>query len=322
MSRLRVCAKASNVDALELAVEAFEPVVHDGEAVVEIKAAGVNPSDVKAALGAMPHAVWPRTPGRDWAGVVAEGPPAWLGREVWGSGGDLGITRDGTHAHHLVLPVEALSLKPASITIREAGAMGVPFVTASEGFTRTGMPKAGDVVLVLGGNGKVGQAATQIATMHGARVFGVERERRPYAGHANSPVRMIDASSEDIAKVVREETGGHGADIVYNTVGSPYFEAACRAMANGGRQVFISTIERSVPFDIFAFYRGRHSFFGVDTLALNATASAAILRQLTDGFERGALRPFSIGETFPLERAKDACRAVLNGARDRVVLTP
>ena len=62
--------------------------------------------------------------------------------------------------------------------------------------------------------------------------------------------------------------GGHGADIVFNTVGSPYFEVANRAMAMRGRQIFISTIERSVPFDIFAFYRGQHRYIGVDTLAL------------------------------------------------------
>ena len=65
---------------------------------VEVKSAGVNPSDVKATLGMMPHAVWPRTPVRDYAGVVIDGPHEWIGREVWGSGGELGIRRDGTHA--------------------------------------------------------------------------------------------------------------------------------------------------------------------------------------------------------------------------------
>ena len=58
---------------------------------------------------------------------------------------------------------------------------------------------------------------------------------------------------------VRELTGGHGADIVFNTVGSPYFEAANKAMAKGATQIFIATIERAVPFDIFAFYRGMHT---------------------------------------------------------------
>ena len=115
-----------------------------------------------------------------------------IGREVFGAGGDLGITRDGTHASHLVVHRDAVVEKPATLTLEEAGALGVPFVTAIEGFHRSGMPKPGDVVLVMAANGKVGQAAVQIAAMHGARVFGVTRRAEPFV-HAHCPVRMIDA---------------------------------------------------------------------------------------------------------------------------------
>ena len=149
--------------------------MQQAKVLVKVHAAGVNRSDVAAALGRMPQAVWPRTPGRDWAGVVVDGPADVIGREVFGAGGDLGITRDGTHATHLVLPREAAVEKPAALTLEEAGALGVPFVTALEGFHRSGMPKPGEVVLVLAANGMVGQAAAQIAAMHGARVFGVTR---------------------------------------------------------------------------------------------------------------------------------------------------
>ena len=120
------------------------------------------------------------------------------------------------------------------------------------------MPKPGDVVLVMAVNGRVGQAAAQIASMHGARVFGVTRRAEAFV-QPHCAVRMIDGSSADVAAVVRAETGGHGADIVYNTVGSPYFAAANQAMAHGGRQILISTVERPVPFDIFTFYRGQHT---------------------------------------------------------------
>jgi hypothetical protein len=58
-------------------------------------------SDIKDAFHAMPHAVWPRTPGRDWSGIVIEGPAPLRGREVWGTGGELGISRDGSHTHSL-----------------------------------------------------------------------------------------------------------------------------------------------------------------------------------------------------------------------------
>jgi NADPH:quinone reductase-like Zn-dependent oxidoreductase len=71
MLRLRVATKVADIDHLAFELEPWVPTATDaGDVVIEIRAAGVNPSDVKACFGLMPHAVWPRTPGRDWAGVV------------------------------------------------------------------------------------------------------------------------------------------------------------------------------------------------------------------------------------------------------------
>src|SRR5206468_10874404 len=113
-----------------------------GEVVGGVRAAGVNPWDVKAGLGGMPHAVRPGTAGRDWAGSVVAGPDG-VGREVWGSGGELGIKRDGTHARYLRLRPEAVVAKPSRISLEEAGALGVPFVTAGGGLGRAGLPEEG-----------------------------------------------------------------------------------------------------------------------------------------------------------------------------------
>jgi NADPH2:quinone reductase len=316
--------KAETADALAPRIETIELAPGAGSCVVEIRAAAVNPSDAKAALGLMPHAVWPRTPGRDYAGVVVEGKRALLGKEVWGTGGDLGISRDGTHASHLVIEEAALREKPASLSLEEAAGIGVPFVTAYEGFEAAGGIAAGDIVLVLGANGKVGQAAVQIASMRGARVFAASRLAGPHSGHASHPVESIDARQADIAAIARERTAGHGADIVFNTVGSPYYDQGNAAMALGGRQIFIATVERTVPFDIFAFYRGRRRYIGADTLGLDAVACGAMLDALRPGFESGALRPFSIAEenVLPLSRAGDAYKAVLDGARERILLKP
>lgn len=324
MRAIRVSEKAPDIDHLGLAIAAGTRTPAAGEALVRVASAGINPSDVKAVLGAMPHAVWPRTPGRDYAGTVVEGPSHLVGKEVWGSGGELGVRRDGTHADHLVVAAAHLREKPGTVGLIEAGAVGVPFITAFAGLEEAGGVKPDDVVLVLGGNGKVGQAACQLATMAGARVFAVERTAEPFRGHASRPVEMIDASTGDIAAQVRDATGGHGADIVYNTVGSPYFAAANRALALRGRQIFISTIEREVPFDIFAFYRGRHRFVGVDTLAMDSGECALILDRLKPGFESGKLKPFAVldGYRYPLEQAAEAYRAVLKGSPERVVLTP
>jgi NADPH2:quinone reductase len=325
MNTVRITEKALHIDLLEPSLQkTARPKALPGQCVIEVHSAGVNPSDVKAALGAMPHAVWPRTPGRDYAGVVIDGPDELVGQEVWGSGGELGIRRDGTHARYLVLDAAAVRIKPNNISLLEAGAIGVPFITAYEGLRRAGLPQAGDVVLVMGGNGKVGQATVQLATRAGARVFAVERGNEAYIGHANSKIDMISAEHTDIAAHVRGQTGGHGADIVYNTVGSPYFEAANNALAVGGRQIFISTIDRAVPFDIFAFYRGQHTYVGIDTLALDSLACARILDQLKPGFEDGTLKPFPVPKetTYTLADAVKGYRAVLSGARERVVLQP
>ncbi|HEX3637457.1 MAG TPA: zinc-binding alcohol dehydrogenase family protein [Paraburkholderia sp.] len=321
---ITVKAKRANIDALELNfVEQSRPAINAGECLVEVGSSGVNPSDVKAVLGFMPHAVWPRTPGRDYAGVVVDGPAALLGKTVWGSGGELGIRNNGAHASYVVVPVASVREKPAALSMDEAGAIGVPFVTAAEGLRRAGGAAPGKVVLVLGANGKVGQAAIQQATLAGAQVFGVERNAQPYVGHASGNVTMIE-SVENIDTVVRDLTGGHGADIVFNTVGSPYFDKANRAMAMRGTQIFISTIDRAVPFDILEFYRGQRTYVGVDTLALDSVEGAAILDSLAGSFESGALKPFPIVDdhVFSLDKAADAYRIVFNGAQHRVLLKP
>lgn len=320
---VRLHEKAAALDDLKLDIaEQREPAAQPGFAVVRIGAAAVNPSDVKASLGLMPQAVWPRTPGRDFAGLVVAGPTEWVGREVYGSGGDIGITRDGSHARFLTLPVAALRDRPRSISMDEAGAVGVPFVTAYEGFRRSGMPQSGQTVLVLGANGKVGQAAVQLAAQGGARVIAVQRRAGPFEGFACGSVDVIDAGTSEVAARVRELTGGRGADIVYNTVGSAYFEAGNKSMAKGATQIFIATHDRAVPFDIFSFYRGMHTYVGIDSLALDCEAATAQLDAMREGFERGTLKPFPVARAFALDEAADAYRLVLSGSTDRVVLRP
>ena len=296
----------------------------DGDVTVEIRAAGINPSDAKAMMGLMPSAVWPRTPGRDFAGVVVEGPHDWIGREVWGSGGDVGISRNGSHAEVLRLPRAALSAKPRNLSMEEAGTVGVPFVTAFEGLVRAGFPKPGDTVAVFGASGKVGQAAIQLASRAGAQVFAVDRRGDAPRGHAAGAVRYIDSGRDKASEVIRAETAGRGARIVYNTVGSPYFAEGNASLAKRGTQVFIATLDRAVPFDIFTFYRGMHTFAGVDTLALPAVECASIFDALRPGFEDGTLRPFEVKRDgfFSLDQATEAYRRVLAGSPHRLAFVP
>lgn len=322
---LRVLQKAATPDALQLQMQAQDlPVAPPGHAVVEVLAAAVNPSDVKAALGLMPQAVWPRTPGRDFAARVVSGPDGWPGTEVWGTGGDLGITRDGSHARYLVLPVQALVRKPDAVPTAAAGTVGVPFITAHEGLRRAGLRGAGQTVVVFGANGKVGQAAVQLATRAGARVIGVERGAGAYRGHSSGHVTLLDGTRADLGEAVLAATDGQGADIAYNTVGSPYFAAALQGLAVGGTQILISTIERAVPFDILLFYRRNLHLLGVDSLKLGVVDCAAILQMLAPGFADGSLRAFDVDADglVPLDGAADAYQRVIAGSSSRVVLAP
>jgi NADPH2:quinone reductase len=321
---VRLLAKAGDAASLAPTIERRALTRAANEVLIEVKAAAVNPSDVKAATGLMAYAVFPRTSGRDYAGIVIDGPAGMIGREVFGSSGDLGIRRDGTHATHLAVEAEAVVEKPNNLSWEEAAGIGVPFVTAMEGFRRVGMPKPGETVLVMGVNGKVGQAAVQIASWNGARVIGVVRKSEPYEGHANSSVEVVDASAIDVATRVRELTDGKGADIVFNTVGDPYFQAAHKALAVRGRQILIAAIDRIVQFNILEFYRGQHTYVGIDTLGLSSVATGAVLRELGPGFASGHLRTYPIrpGAIYPLEDAKAAFVAVAGSSRDRVILRP
>src|ERR1700741_2104321 len=116
---VRLTAKVPDTASIAPVIERHPLTRGPGDLLIEVKAAAVNPSDVKAATGLMPYAVFPRTPGRDFAGVVVDGPQEWVGKPVFGTSGDLGIRRDGTHASHLVVETSALVEKPEGITMDE-----------------------------------------------------------------------------------------------------------------------------------------------------------------------------------------------------------
>src|ERR1700685_577784 len=105
------------------------PEPGEGEALLRVKAAGINPSDIGNVAGRFKKTTLPRTPGRDFAGVVVKG-KQYEGEETWGTAPKLGIVRDGSHAEYVVVPVETLSLKPKSLSMAEAAAIGVPYITA------------------------------------------------------------------------------------------------------------------------------------------------------------------------------------------------
>jgi NADPH2:quinone reductase len=288
-------------------------------AIVKIHSASVNPSDVKNVSGHFDHTVAPRIPGRDFSGVVVDGPTDWLDTEVWGTGGDIGFTRDGTHAQFIKVPVAALSRKPTTLSHEEASAIGVNFVVAWLGAVTYAKLSEGETIAVIGAGGGVGGAVTQIAKARGCRVIGVDR----HAPVAGSPAAaLIDEYvpfDENAVTRVRELTGG--VDVVYDSVGGVAFETALHLARRRGRVVEISaTGKRRVDFDLIDFYHNETQLFGTDSAKLGVAESAPVLAALVEGFESGKLRAPVIAQRFDLARGQDAYGAVAAGTAGRVVI--
>jgi NADPH:quinone reductase len=157
------------------------PEPRDGEALILVKAAAINPSDVQNVSGHFSGTSLPRTPGRDFSGIVVEG-KKYKGQEVWSSAPGVGITRDGVQAEYVTIPEEALSPKPRGLIMEQAAAIGVPFFTAWFALVRAAKLGAGETILIVGAAGAVGQAATQIANWRQARVLAAARSSDPVRG--------------------------------------------------------------------------------------------------------------------------------------------
>jgi NADPH:quinone reductase-like Zn-dependent oxidoreductase len=297
--------------------EVAMPEPGEGEVLVRVKAAAINPSDYKNVSGHFKNTILPRTPGRDFAGIVVKG-KQHEGEEVWSSPPKLGVARDGSHAEYVVVPAEALSLKPKSLSMAQAGAIGLPFVTAWASMVSTAQIQPGEIVLIVGAAGAVGRAATQIARWKQARVIGADITSDPIPGTE----AVVNVSTEDLRERVRGLTAGKGVDAVLDAVGGPMFEPALRSLRYGGRQVVItSTGDPRVSFNLIDFYHNLSRLLGVDSNGLTPRQVGEIADELRLGFEAGALTPPPI-EVVPFENAVDAYTRVAAGqARAKQVLS-
>jgi NADPH:quinone reductase-like Zn-dependent oxidoreductase len=301
-----------------------KPALLRGEVLVSVKAAAVNPSDVKNVLGKMHETTLPRTPGRDFAGIVVEGSQALMGKPVFGSGGNLGFGRDGSHAEFLVVPEHAVSPMPKGFNFEQAAAVGVAYLTAWEALITTAQLRSGETVLILGTTGAVGSAAAAIARKRGARVLGTVRKATEMSNAAKLPVDVwINLETTELSKGAREATQGKGADVVFDLVGGPMFEKCLSALAWRGRQVAISSgSEPRVNFNLVDFYHNESRLFGVDSFKLSFEQAADILRELTPGFESGEF-PIPVVAAFPLEEGPGVYRKMNAGEiKGKAVLTP
>lgn len=320
MKALRIAAFGAPADVVQ-AVELDDTPPAAGEVRVRVEAAGVNPSDLTNITGKFPHTTLPRVPGRDFAGTVVEGPAALEDLPVWGSGGNIGFTRDGSHAEFIGVPATSVSRRPRNLSPEEAAATGIPYVTAWSALELAHLG-AGEWVLVSGAAGAVGSAAVELAQARGARVVALVKDEAQSQQLDPSKVSAVAQSNRnDLEQAVRDATGGKGVQVALNGIGAAVMPAFLNALADGGRMVIYSVTYggREVPLDLFTLYRRRQQLLGLNTSPMDGSQGAQILAQPTPLFESGALRPPRIAARYPLADGVRAFEHVLT-APGKVVL--
>ena len=305
-------------------VEVPVPEASPGEVVVRVHASAINRSDVLNARG-LPITVFPRIPGRDFAGTVVEGPDELLGRAVWGTGsGDLGFTRHGAHAQLLKVPVDALVDQPRGWSAAQAGASGLSYVAAEAGLSRMAIA-SGEIVLVTGAAGGVGSAACAIARWRGAKVIGVVKDgaERELLLRRFPGVVAVNGSDGDVTAAVAEAAGG-AVHAAFDTVGNALFAQIMATLGMGARMAVIAGVPNAeVPLDLSAYYRRALSLYGVNTTAHTSAWCAELLRALGPGFADGSLPPIDVARTLDLADAAEGYQAVWAGEPGgRVVFQP
>ncbi|MDX1804984.1 MAG: zinc-binding alcohol dehydrogenase family protein [Alcanivorax sp.] len=294
------------------------PKAAAGQALVEVMAAGLNPSDVKNVLGRFPYTTLPRTPGRDFAGKVVEGPQEWIGKLVWGTGRDLGFDRDGSHAQFLTLPIAGLAEKPASLGIADAASCGVPYTTAWDALERSHV-SADTRVVIIGANGAVGQAALGLAQARRARVVAAVRNPHQAEQLAGQGIRTLTlADGKAFAGQVKQHFAD-GADVIFDTTGF-WLEAAVPALGRFGRLAAIAApASGTVELPLLNLYRRGGSVVGVNSLLYDSADCAPVLDAIGQLFDSGELAPPQPVSQVPFSQALESYRRVDQGLSTKQV---
>jgi len=294
------------VDVLEVR-EVDDPQAGEGEVLVEVKAAGINPGEISIREGYL-HERWPATfpsgEGTDFAGIVRT---AGDGVHHVSAGDEvLGWTEQrASHAELVVAPADQVTHKPASVPWEVAGSLFVVGLAALHSVQAVA-PSAGDTVVVSAAGGGVGSVAAQLARRTGATVIGLAREHNHawLREHDIIPVQYGDGQAERI-----RETAGGRVDAMIDTFGGGYVDLAIEL---GVKPERINTI---IDYEA----AGR---VGASTRGTHADATAHELAELAALAAAGDLE-IPIAKTFPLSEVQDAFRVL--GERKthgKIVLLP
>ena len=311
----------------KLAVEDLEaPRLQPDEVLIEARAIGVNFPDLLVVAGeyqTLP--ALPFSPGKEVAGVVLH------------TGGDVTAPRTGervmaqveygAYREQVVAKAAACTVLPDELSFDKAAAFGLVYLTAYFGLVRRAALQAGEWVLVTGAGGGIGSAGVQLAKALGARVIAVARkeDKRTLALEQGAD-HAIDAEPERLRDRVRNLTGGHGADVVLESVGGEVFAQCLRALAWEGRLVVIGFAGGEIP----TVKAGHLLVKNVTVIGLQASdyrdrepASLQEAQRVLLDLQRQGRIDVPVTMRYPLAEAAAALEAVGSGrVRGKVVLTP
>lgn len=293
-----------------------QPIPTPGQVLVRIHASGVNPLDLKIKAGQAAHArhPFPAILGIDLAGTVEavgqEVSSFRVGDEVYGMTGGVGGVQ-GSLAEYAAVDAALLARKPANLSMREAAALPLIFITAWEGLVDRARMQAGQTVLIQGGAGGVGHVAVQLARANGAHVFATgSAKSTAFIGQIGAIA--IDYNVMTVDDYVARHTAGRGFDVIYDTVGGATLDASFDAVQRFGHVVSALGwgTHALAPLSFrAATYSGVFSLLPLLTNEGRAH-HGDILREATRLVEAGKLRPRLDPRRFGLSGAGEAHSAI------------
>jgi NADPH:quinone reductase-like Zn-dependent oxidoreductase len=299
-----------------------------GQVLVQVMASAVNPLDTKIHAGKGGHArqPFPAVLGMDLAGVVTKLGAAVtdfaVGDEVYGMAGGIGGNQ-GALAQFIAVDAGLLARKPRNLSMREAAALPLVFITAWEGLVDRANVRSGQTVLVHGGAGGVGHVAVQIAKARGADVFATG-SAHSLATIESFGATAIDYRASSVEEYVARHTAGEGFDIVYDTVGGTTLDASFAAARTYTGHV-VSCLGWGEHALAPLSFRGA-TYSGVFTLLPLLTGKGRkhhgeIMGQATRMAEGGQLRVLLDDQRFTLAQTHEAFQRVSSAsARGKVVI--
>ncbi len=316
------------LDQVRLRTDWPEPKAGPGQAVVTVKACGLNYLDIFVLQG-MPGlpVTMPRIPGGDIAGIVhsvgAGVSREWVGRRVLidphiKPGGALGEHANGGLCERIAIEAENLIHMPDAVTFEQAASLPIAYGTAYRMMITRGQLKAGELVLILGASGGVGTGCVQIAKNLKARVIAcasspekLKRLKELGADH------VIDYTKEDFSKQAWELSGKKGVDVLVNYTGGDTWVPSLRALAKHGRLLTCGATAGFDPkTDIRYIWRREVNIIGANGWTRED------LEALLVEVERGTIKPI-IDRVFPLADSAEAMRLLQDReVFGKVIVTP